>query len=87
MIKYPEIANISLVTDSILIYIQKKNRYLKCQYNTIPIISISTIYHDIFQYIDPPLIDSKVLFCASCFYFFVTMFVAMVTASIVKPSE
>jgi len=53
MTKYREITNISRVTDMILIY--RKQRYLKRRSDTIPIISISAIYHGIFRYIDPPL--------------------------------
>jgi len=53
MTKYREITNISRVTDMILIC--RKQRYLKRRSDTIPIISISAIYHGIFRYIDPPL--------------------------------
>jgi len=50
MIKYGKITDISLVTDTILIY--RKNRYLKCRYDTDTDISIWMIF---FRYIDPPL--------------------------------
>jgi len=53
MIKYRQITDISLVTDI------SKNRYVKRRYDTIPLISISAIYHNIFLYIDPPLLESK----------------------------
>ena len=48
-IKYGEIIDISLVIAVILIY--RKNRYLKRRFDTIPILSISAIYHDIFRHV------------------------------------
>jgi len=51
MIKYRKITDISLVTDTILIY--WKNQYLKCRYDTDTGISISAMYR---RYIDPPLV-------------------------------
>ena len=36
-----------------------KNRYLKRRYETLPILSITAIYHDFFRYIDAPLIVTR----------------------------
>jgi len=46
MIKYRKITDISLVTDTISIY--RKNRYIKCRYDTDTDISISAIYQQYF---------------------------------------
>jgi len=48
MIKNREITAMSLVTNTISIYRMQKRR-LKPRYDTIPIMSISAIYHDIFD--------------------------------------
>jgi len=55
--KYRKVTDISLVTDTISIY--RKNRYLKCRYDTDTDISISAIYRPYFRYSDPPLISTS----------------------------
>jgi len=54
-IKYRKSTDISVVTDTILIY--GKKRYLKCRYDTD--ISISAIYRRYFWHIYPPLVQTS----------------------------